>query len=229
MSTRVTLPPVESWRRRLFLPAYTIADGARYARTNPQTIYYWYFGGGGLGPALPGKEHQKPLSYYQLVEIAFVATFRQLGVSLQRIRKARQYLASTLNSEFPFAEHRLLTEGHHILMELQEVEPDHEIGRLIVADVGGQTAWQPMVGERFAQFDYEHGLALKWYPAGRQLSVVIDPRVAFGAPTMRGIPTWVLKGRWNAGESIEEMQEDFDLERHEITNALTFEGIEVAA
>lgn len=216
------------WKRRLFLPVYTIADTARYAGTLPQTVAYWHFGGGDLGPALPGREHRRPLSYLELVEAAFVATFRALGVSLQRIRKAREYAAQTLNSEFPFAEYRWLTEGHHMLLNLMEFEDDTQFENLIVGDAHGQMVWKQMVGERFAQFDYEYDLAIIWHVAGRQSPVIIDPRVSFGAPMVRGIATWVLKGRWNAGEIIEDIEGDFGLQQEEIKYGLQFEGIQVA-
>jgi len=228
MSTIIAVRGAEPWRRRLFLPAYQVVDAARYAKTTPQTVSYWHFGGPRVGPALPGREHRRPLSYLELVEAAFVATFRTLGVSLQRIRKAREYAAQTLNSEFPFAEYRWLTEGQHMLLDLWENEADFEAKQLIVGDVHGQVAWQNMVGERFAQFDYEHELALVWHVAGRQSPVIIDPRIAFGAPMVRGIATWVLKGRWKAGESTEDIEEDFRLNEDEIKQGLQFEGIQVA-
>lgn len=229
MPITMTIPAVEPWRRRLYLPAYNVTVAARYAGTSPITVAYWYYRGRSLGPVLHGKEHRKPLSYLQLVEVAFVATFRALGVSLQRIRKAREYAAQTLKIEYPFNEYRWLTEGHHVLLDLKEVEKETEIGRLIVADTGGQIAWQKLVGDRFAQFDYEHGLALVWHVAGRQSPVIIDPRIAFGAPTVRGIATWILKGRWEAGEKLDEIVEDFGLTDEEVKYALKFEGVSIPA
>jgi len=220
---------IEPWRRRLYLPAYTVADAARYARTHPQTVSYWHYGGRALGPALPGKERGKPLSYLQLVEVAFVATFRRLGVSLQRIRRARDYLAQRFESEYPFAEYRLATEGHHVLMDLQQAEPDAEVGRLILADANGQTAWRDVVAQRFAEFVYEYDLALVWRLGGPDSPIVIDPRVAFGAPTVRGTPTWALKGRWEAGEDVDDIQADFSLRRDDVLQALAFEGVKQAA
>jgi uncharacterized protein (DUF433 family) len=168
-----------------------------------------------------------PLSYLQLVEVAFVATFRALGVSLQRIRKARDYLAQTFNSEYPLAEFRLQTEGRHVLLALQQIERDAQLGHLIVADVSGQIGWQPLIAERFAEFDYEQGLAMIWHVAGRASPVLIDPRISFGAPVVRGVPTWALKGRAIAGESIDELQADFHLDREDILQALAFEGIKI--
>jgi len=229
MPVTARLPLAEPWRRRLYLPAYAVSDAARYARTRPRTVAYWHYRGGGLGPALPGKQPRMPLSYLQLVEVAFVATFRALGVSLQRIRKARDYLAQTFNSEHPFAEFRLQTEGRHVLLALQQIERDAQLGHLIVADASGQIGWQPLIAERFAEFDYEQGLALIWHVAGRASPVLIDPRISFGAPVVRGVPTWALKGRRIAGESVEELQADFRLEREEVLQALAFEGIKDAA
>lgn len=226
MSIQARLPEHQAWRRRLFLPAYTILDAARYAGTHPQTVAYWHYRGGSLGPALPGTERRKPLSYLELVEIAFVATFRALGVSLQRIRRAREYLQLNFKKEYPFAQLSLKTEGHHVLMDMLEIEPDVQIQALIIADAHGQTAWQSMVADRFAEFDYEEGgLAITWHVAGRESPVVIDPRISFGAPTIRGIPTWALKGRWEAGESKDDIEDDFLLEPPEVEAALRFEGI----
>ena len=159
----------EPWRRRLHLPAYQIGDVARYAGTAPQTVTYWHYRGGQLGPVLPGRVRRQPLSYLQLVEIAFVATFRALGVPLQRIRRARIYASQVLNSENPFAEYKWLTEGYHVMLDLRDVDSDPKIDRLIVGDSAGQIAWRDMVSERFAQFDYEDGLALVWWVRGRQM------------------------------------------------------------
>ena len=219
----------EPWRRRLHLPAYQIGDVVRYAGTAPQTVTYWHYRGGQLGPVLPGRVRRQPLSYLQLVEIAFVATFRALGVPLQRIRRARIYASQVLNSENPFAEYKWLTEGYHVMLDLRDVDSDPKIGRLIVGDSAGQIAWRDMVSERFAQFDYEDGLALVWWVRGRQMPVTIDPRVAFGAPTVKGVPTWALRGRWHAGESMPDIEEDFGLVEQDVRRALQFEDIEVAA
>ena len=46
---------------------------------------------------------------------------------------------------------------------------------------------------------------------------------------VKGIPTWVLKGRWIDGESIADIQEDFNLGEKDIADGLRFEGVKVAA
>ena len=225
-SDRNPQPP--PWKRRLFLPAYSIKESARYAGTTPQTVAHWHYYGGKVGPAIKGKERGKPLSYLQLIEVAFVATMRQF-MSLQKIRRAREYARQTFEVEYPFAELRWKTEGTHLLLDLRDFEEDVELDSLIVADRAGQEAWTPAMAERFAQFEYEEGLALIWYVRGRQNPIIIDPRVSFGAPTVQGLPTWIIRGRWEAGESTDEIRDDFYLDTNYIIHALRFEGIELAA
>lgn len=69
-------------------------------------------------------------------------------------------------------------------------------------------------------------MALKWHVAGLDKPIIIDPRVSFGSPNVKGVPTWILKGRWEAGESVGEIAEDFDLSKDYVTEALAFEGIQ---
>ena len=130
----------ELWYRRLFLPAYAVKDAARYSNTKPATVNDWYYGD---NPILTLKEQGKPLSYMQLIEVAFVAFFRSLGIPMQRIRKSKDYIAQNFAVEYPFVHYRFKTEGHHILMEYLKLEPSREFDKnnLIVADSNGQLAW----------------------------------------------------------------------------------------
>ena len=178
---------------------------------------------------MPGRSKRDGLSYLELVEVAFVATFRGLGVSLQRIRKARDYAAQVLKSEYPFAEYSWLTEGQHVLLDLSAIEGDISAGRLVAADNEGQVGWKDVVSDRFHQFDYESGIALVWHPASRKSPVVIDPRISFGAPSVSGVPTWALKGRWDSGEKVADIQDDFGLSEQDICSALSFEGVDLDA
>jgi len=221
--------------RRLYLPAYRFAEAARLAGTTPQTIARWYRGydapGHRMKPVLPS-DGTTLLSYLQLVEVAFVATFRKLGVKLEALRRAREYSVKTLHSEYPFALLSFKTDGVHVFHTLAEYEDgDFPDERLIATEIGGQLVWGPAVAERINQFDYEEGLAMRWHPRGRQSVILVDPRIAFGAPIIgdTGIATWVVKDRFQAGEELGEIEEDFDLSRAQIEEALAFEGIVVPA
>jgi uncharacterized protein (DUF433 family) len=93
--------------------------------------------------------------------------------------------------------------------------------QLIVTDAGGQLVWGPALAERINQFDYVDGLALRWHPRGRSSVILVDPRIAFGAPVISrtGVPAWVVKDRVAAGEDLGEIEEDFGLTRGQVNEA----------
>jgi uncharacterized protein (DUF433 family) len=150
-----------------------------------------------------------------------------MGFTLKEISEARAYLAKMFRAEHPFAELELKTDGLHLLKDFQ----DH--ARLskgfVVANRAGQLMWPEMVSDRLYQFEYDYGLALRWHPRGPSVPVVIDPRIAFGAPMVAGtgVPTWVIKERQEAGESIREISADLGVQTMEIIAALRFEGVDL--
>ena len=213
---RDSLP--EPWRRRLYLPAYRIAAAARYAELSPQTVSRWHHGSGAGAAGMPERTPREALSYLQLIEVAVVAAFRRERVPLGKIRKAREYAAQMFEREFPFAELEFRRAGRELLLELGGVLPGEE--GAVVASQWGQRAWEAFLPE----FEYgKDGLATRWFVRGRDHPVLIDPRLSFGAPTVRGVPTWAIRGRRDAGETIDEIMDDFDLETDDVRAALAFE------
>lgn len=213
-------PHPEPWRRRLYLPAYRIAAAARYAELSSQTVSRWHRESGTGAAGMPERKPREALSYLQLIEVAVVAAFRGKGVSLQKIRGAREYAAQMFEKEFPFAQVEFARAGRELLLELGDVLPGEK--GAVVASQWGQRAWDEFLPE----FDYEgDGLATRWFVRGKDCPVLIDPRLSFGAPTVRGVPTWAIKGRREAGETIDEIVDDFNLKPDDVRAALAFEDV----
>jgi uncharacterized protein (DUF433 family) len=203
----------------MLLPAYQIAEAADYAQVAPQTIAAWHRIEAEL---LKQREQRSALSYMQLIEVAVVAAFRKAGVPMPRIRKARAWAAHELKSEYPFAEYKFKENAKHLYLDSQQIEV--EPNTVVQADSGGQLEWGSIIG-RLREFEYEEQVAMRWHVAGAGKPIIIDPRVSFGAPAIRGIATWVLRGRHDAGESDSDIAEDFGLDKSEVREALKFEGL----
>ncbi len=213
----------EPWRRRLDLPNYQIAEAARYAQISPLTVAAWHKI---EHPTLSPKKQRVALSYLQLIEVAVVAKFRKAGITLRRIRDAREYVSKQLKIEHPFAQHRFKTDGKHLLIDYQKIEGERGRGKHLVADQSGQLEWNEIIGPLLKGFEYEDdGIVIRWHVAGPSSPIVIDPRLSFGAPTVNGTATWVIAGRWNAGETVSEIAEDFALNKRLVRQALEFEGL----
>ena len=260
---------IEPWMRRLYLPAYRVSEAAKYAGVHPNTVSSWHYRG---SPVLPGRTKGKPLSYLELIEVAFVAFFRKLGISMELVRDARNYRDSVADDdrcddrpfleddrrggflfffggflnesseikardfsvhnieiEYPFASLRFKKEGLHILTEYHKLDPSaRKWDKSMSSDTLRRLNWLLVDENKFADFDYDHGIVVRWHPAGRDSQVMIDPRIAFGDPMVSGLPTWVVHGRYKAGESIPEIADDFKISEPAILDALRFEGIQVS-
>lgn len=201
------------WKSRLELPNYEVREAARYAHIHSNTVSRWHLNTT-LGPREPGSK----LSYLQLVELAVAAACKEAGMKLSDIRSARAYFAGKFNTDYPFATLELATDGVDLAMKAG--------AELLIGNKGGQLAWKRIIGDRFKEFDYEDGLAVRWHVAGQSSPIIIDPRIRFGAPTVSGVPTWAIKGRWDAGESVDVIADDFDLVRSVVMKALAFEGVD---
>lgn len=227
----MAVPEREFWRSRLYVPNYRIREAARYAHLSSQTVAKWHSKpGSNRKSTLSVKAQGASLSYLQLIEVAVVSSFRKAGVTLKKIAAAREYLAKQLEAEFPFAEYRFKTDGKDLWMDYAQFEASAGDKTLLAASQGGQLAWSDIIG-RLQEFDYENedGLAIRWHLAGRDESVIIDPRIQFGAPSVEGVATWAFKGRWEAGEDIDEMADDFGIANVDVLAALRFEGIDADA
>lgn len=215
--------PSEFWRSRLYVPNYRIRDAAQYAHLSAQTVASWHKPitsnqRGVLGP----KDKGAALSYLQLIELAVAAACKDAGMKLADIRAARAFFAGAYETEYPFATLRLATDGVDLATKAG--------AELLIGNKGGQMAWKKIIGDRFKEFEYdEEGRATRWHVAGKGSPVMIDPRVRFGAPHVGGVPTWVLKDRWQVGESVKDIADDFDLRSPQVVKALEFEGVDVAA
>lgn len=218
MQSAVQIPD-EHWRRRLYVPFYKVSEAARYADSTSSTVGRW-----NRLNIVAARESRAELTYLQLVEVAVVAAMRRAKIKLDRIKDAHDYYAKILQTEHPFAEYKFKASGSEIAMDYEQIDPKAGFGKLIQR--GGQLGWSDILKPLLREFVYEdEGLAVKWHVAGLKSKILIDPQVAFGAPQIKGIATWNVRGRYEGGESVEDISDDFGLERDDVIEALRFEGL----
>ena len=216
--------------------AYTVAQAARLAGTTPTTVRRWLVGyeapGHRMEPVFGGRgdgeESPIAVSFLQLVEIAVAAKFRSLRpvsrcVSLDRLRAAHRFARDQLHLKYPFATLPLFEFGGHLLHDFEMREPGPGI---LALDVGGQWALPEIVQQEGHQLDFgeEDPFAIRWFPLGRQAPVVVDPRIAAGRPTIyrRGITLDTVTRRWRAGDTIEQLAWDYELESGDVEQVLRY-------
>jgi uncharacterized protein (DUF433 family) len=221
------------------IPAYSIPEAAHYLLIPPATLRSWVRGR--RYPVKAGQKFFKPvillpnpskpqLSFINLVEAHVLdAIRRQHEIPLEKVRQALAYLRKNLNSRHPLADQRMETDGRDLFVQI--------FGQLVNISQEGQLAIRDLLGAHLERIERDlHGAALRLYPFTRKREahepkyIVMDPRVSFGRPVLAGtgIPTSVIADRYKAGESVDQLAEDYARERPEIEEAIRCELAEAA-
>jgi uncharacterized protein (DUF433 family) len=216
------------------IPTYTISEAAHYLLIPLATLRSWTVGR--YYPVQEGKRlfnpvltlpqrHPAMLSFVNLIEAHVLDAIRRIhGVRLPEVRKAITFLRREFNSQHPLIEQKIETDGRDLFIRA--------FGQLIAASKGGQLAMPQLVDAYLKRIEWdEQGIALRLYPftRKRQLDepkvIVIDPRISFGRPVLvgTGVRTAIVAERYKAGESIEELAEDYGRRRLDIEEAIRCE------
>ena len=74
------------------------------------------------------------------------------------------------------------------------------------------------------QIEYQGELAARWFPIGKQVPIVVDPRVSTGLPVIegRGVTVQAIRKRFKSGLRIDFIAKDFDLKPELVETALQY-------
>lgn len=221
-----TIETSNLWRTR---PVYTIAQTAKLADVHPITVRRWLYGVDNASTKMrpvfgikdKTKEYAAEVSFLQLAEIVVVSRFRQRKLKLDTLRQAHTYACKELNLEYPFAWLHLKTDGVHVFCDFEKEHPD---AKLLTLDKKGQLTLPGNILKALELFDYEEEFASRWYPIGRNVPIVIDPRYSAGLPTIpyRRLPVASIYNRWKSGEKINFIASDYALDRKLVETTLQY-------
>ena len=127
-------------------------------------------------------------SFLDLIDLLFVQQFVEHGISVQKLRKALEE-AGAIIGDHHFARRAFWTDGRNIYVKVR----DEAAEALLQLLSGGQWVIAPIITQVAHQIDFDEatGISARWYPMGKDVPVVVDPRLSFGAPVIagRGIQT----------------------------------------
>jgi uncharacterized protein (DUF433 family) len=220
------------------LPSYGITEAAHYLRIPRTTIRDWVSGRFYRGkvserfskPIILAPDPQtKLLSFFNLVEIHVLdAIRRKHNIPLEKVRIAVNYLSKQFPSKHPLADQEFETDGLNLFIK--------KFSQLINITQQGQLAMHEIIKAHLHRIERDlSGIPVRLYPFTRKRdlqelqeepkAVVIDPQVSFGRPVLAGtgIPTAVIAERYKAGESVDDLADDYGRKRLEIEEAIRCE------
>ena len=220
------------------VPAYGLAEAAYYLGIPTATLRSWVLGrdysvADGTRRFAPiieiADRKRKQLSFINLVEAHILSALRrEHAIQLPQVRKAITYLRSQLQSRHPLADQQFETDGLNLFIE--------KYGQLINITRDGQLAMRDVLQSFLKRVKRDaKGSPVKLYLFVRgaveePFAVVVDPAVSFGRPVLEGtgIPTEILAQRYKAGDSYEQLVEDYGRPKEEIEEAIRYELLKAA-
>ena len=108
--------------------------------------------------------------------------------------------------------------GGHIV-HLMRSEVSHR-----VLDTPEQWTLPGLIQETVSQLEYVDELASRWFPIGKTVPIVIDPRVSTGLPVIdgRGVTVQAIRKRFRAGLRIEFIAEDIEMDPYLVQTAIPY-------
>jgi len=164
------------------------------------------------------------IGFLDLLEIKFIGFFLRNGVKMNTLSKVREVLTQDLNTPYPFCTGRFVTDGRDILDRA-----GREVGATQLVNVLSRQHEMPEIVDEFIRsLDFEDGnLASRWWPKGKELPVIIDPKFNFGHPTLYpfGIDTRTISKAYFAnGQSENDVSSWFEIPPQSVLVAVEFES-----
>jgi uncharacterized protein (DUF433 family) len=212
------------------LPAYGIAEAAQYLLVPRATLRSWVAGmsyrSGFFKPVIEAAATSPvALSFINLIEAHVLAAIRRKHrVDMADVRRTIVFLKKEFGSKHPLADHKFETDGVDLFVE--------HLGEFISASEGGQIAVRALLKAHLRRIERDDkGFPLRLYPftrvdeADQPKNIVIDPFISFGKAviTGTGVSTNIVAERFRAGESADELANDYGCDREKIEEAIRCE------
>ena len=167
-----------------------------------------------------GESREKGFNFYTLIEIIAVHTFREIGVSFQKIKLAHELLRDILETIYPFSTSQLMTDGISIFYKYDEAA-------LLNLDKSMQTSFKRIIEPycKKIDFDEKNYLARRYWPLGKERHIVVDPHHSFGQPTIAGTNITVdsLLTLLRAGENKADIASLYEIPEEQVEDVVLFQ------
>lgn len=165
-----------------------------------------------------GEKQEKALHFMTLIEIIAVHSFREIGVSFPKIKLAHEMLAKLLDTPYPFAHAKLMSDGKRIFYEVDTA--------LLEMNQKQQFSFTQLIAPYCKKIDFQEKthLAERYWPLGKDHNIVVDPRHSFGQPVISGTNTTAeaIINMLKAGESPQLIASLYELSPKDIEDVQAF-------
>lgn len=212
---------------KLGLGIYTASEIAQILRVPYRKVYIWMnkYWDGKLGKAYESQyswqsKGNRNVSFHTFVEFYVMMQFSESGVKPKQVLEAHHELSTMFKTAFPFALKLVLdcikTDGKTLFFETEK--------GTISLD-GTKQFNLEFINIFFKRLEFgDDNLASRFWPMGKDKSILVDPNRRFGQPVIDGknISPEIILNHYNAGDPLNYIAFVYKLSEAEVTNALDY-------
>lgn len=201
---------------------YTISDLSEILKVSKSKVRYWlntYVRD--ILPSITGHKYvfdeEKGLfvNFKSLLQLYVFIELKKRGHKKKDIIEMYKFIAKKYQTNYPFATKQILSVGSEILIN----------GDSGLINYKFQLSFDKLLKDYIEKIDFDsHGNAIRFYPLGMKRSIVVDPEIQFGSPTIKGtrIDVRTIAECFEAGDSKKLISKAYNLKLKEINDAIDF-------
>ena len=165
-----------------------------------------------------GTGKDKTTNFLTLIEFYVFYMLREQGLGVNKILEAHKHMSKELKTKYPFASYKLLVNAKNILYGVDDNTWVH-------ADKTNQIVIEKLIRDFFTKVHFsEKHIAEKFWPLGKDHSIVVDPHHQFGQPVISGtnVNASTLYSMYESGESLPTLGILYDLTEQQVKDAIAF-------
>lgn len=163
-----------------------------------------------------GEGKNKATNFYTLIEFYVFYQLREMSIGTNKILQVHQEMREILNTPYPFASAKVLSDGKSILFKMDDDTVVH-------ANRSRQIVLKEIIETFCKKIEFSSSdIADRFYPMGKDKHIMVDPHHQFGQPVIENtnILAETIYDFYLAGESIAFLSKLYDLSEAEIKDAI---------
>lgn len=212
---------------KLGIGIYTATEIAQILRVPYRKVYVWMnkYWDGKLGKQYDTKyswqmDGTRAVSFHTFIEFYVMMRFSEAGVPPRNVLKAHSELVEMYNTAFPFALREVLmgihSDGKQIYLKTKKG----------IIELNGTKQFNlEIIQLFFVNLDFDKdNLASRFWPMGKNKSILVDPKRRFGHPIIDGknIEPEIIFKHYKAGDPINYIAHVYQLSEKQVNHAIEY-------
>ena len=164
-------------------------------------------------------DKSKAVNFHTMIELVSMFNLSKQGLSTREIVKGHNSLVKMYHTPHPYADKKVMEElkinGKKLIANLD--------GSYVNTDGSNQLNFH-FISQLLESIDFDDNLAVRYYPMGKEKSIVIDPKRKFGSAVVgdTNIYPETLYSYYKGGESIKYIAALFEIDEQMVKDAISF-------